>query len=326
MKKDPKKQLVTNWHIREYCNFGCKYCYAHWPESALPEAWRNPGTANRILEELSRLPAIVPGEWTGRSRLNIAGGEPLSLWNRRGDLQRILDEAERLGFALSVITNGFLLTDAVVRDIAPRLQVLGVSMDSANPKTNRSIGRCDKGGKGRMILPEQVAEIFRLAREVNPDIECKLNTVVCADNWREDFHAVIGQIAPDRWKVFQMLPIADTPEVRDKQQPLVVTAEQFADFKARHRDLAVMCPEDNDAMTGSYVMVDPFGRFYQNESAEVGHRHIVSRPIYEVGAETAWDDVQRGTRAESQFVPGKFGRRYPRIPIRVESITPAVAL
>ena len=40
-------------------------------------------------------------------------------------------------------------------------------------------------------------------------------------------------------------------------------------------------------MTGSYVMVDPAGRFFDN----VAGSHTYSRPILEVGAEQALKDV-----------------------------------
>ena len=39
-------------------------------------------------------------------------------------------------------------------------------------------------------------------------------------------------------------------------------------------------PESNDLMTGSYVMVDPAGRFFDNTAGA----HVYSRPINQVGA------------------------------------------
>ncbi|WP_434419673.1 hypothetical protein [Nannocystis pusilla] len=41
--------------------------------------------------------------------------------------------------------------------------------------------------------------------------------------------------------------------------------------------------EDNAAMTDSYAMLDPLGRFYGNH----GGRHLYSAPILEVGVQTA---------------------------------------
>ncbi|MGK7900907.1 MAG: viperin family antiviral radical SAM protein [Hormoscilla sp.] len=299
-----KNQLVINWHILENCNFSCGYCYAHWPQMRRPEAWRSPELTSRILEELSHMPSLVPGEWVGPPRLNFAGGEPMLLY-KNGELPRVMSEAEQLGFTLSIITNGYLLTDEIVGQLAPRVNILGISIDSADPETNQKIGRSRKRDASKQISVERVAAIFRLAREVNPNIECKLNTVVCTYNWEENFHSMLDKIAPDRWKVFQMLPIADTEEVADKQQPFIIKDSEFKDFVSRHESLDIMRPENNDEMTHSYVMVDPFGRFYQNDPVGEGefHRHTVSDPIHEVGVRKAWSQVR--------FDTDKFVWRYP---------------
>lgn len=300
-------QLVINWHITEPCNFQCKYCYARWgkPKGA-GEVWHKPEAVGQLLRELHSLPSIVEGGWAERPRLNIAGGEPMLLWKKGGGrLPRILDEAEKAGFDLSIISNGFLLDDGVVRTLAPRLRILGISMDSADPETNERIGR--RGSKGKQIGPERMAEIFRLARSVNPGIECKLNTVVCSHNWREDLRQAVGMIAPDRWKVFQMLPVVGDPKFAGEQRAMTVTSVQFEAFKARHGDIAVMRPEDNEEMTESYVMVDPLGRFYQNQPGCSGYKH--SKPIHVVGAEKAWRQVRLSAE--------KFRHRYEaRIPAR----------
>ena len=49
----------------------------------------------------------------------------------------------------------------------------------------------------------------------------------------------------------------------------------------------VVVPEGNDLMRGSYVMVDPAGRFFDNVQGE----HNYSRPILDVGVEEALQDV-----------------------------------
>ena len=60
---------------------------------------------------------------------------------------------------------------------------------------------------------------------------------------------------------------------------LVVTNEEFASYVSRNRYVealgVVLVPESNDLMTGSYVMVDPAGRFFDNVSGT----HAYSRPI-----------------------------------------------
>ena len=49
----------------------------------------------------------------------------------------------------------------------------------------------------------------------------------------------------------------------------------------------VLVPESNDLMTGSYVMIDPAGRFFDNVSGT----HAYSRPINQVGVDAALSEV-----------------------------------
>ena len=297
------QKLVINWHILEKCNFGCNYCFAHWPDSISgPEVWRDMEKSKKLLIALRGLSRFYPEESNDRIRLNIAGGEPMLLWHR-GVLQKVLTEAKKLGFDLSIISNGYLINDDVVLALAPQLQILGISMDSTNTQTNKKIGRCGKNNMEKQTTPGRVKEIFRLARSINPRIECKLNTVVNAENHSEDFHDAIARIKPNRWKVFQMLPVADSRDVSEKQQPLKISNVEFQSFLNRHIDLQeIMRPENNDAMTESYLMVNPFGRFYQNQPSEIDCRHVVSDPVDEVGIEKALQQIE--------FRPRKFQQRY----------------
>jgi radical S-adenosyl methionine domain-containing protein 2 len=71
----------------------------------------------------------------------------------------------------------------------------------------------------------------------------------------------------------------------------LISADRFAAFVSRHQALAAegLGPivEDNDAMRGSYAMIDPQGRFFGNATGE----HVYSRPILEVGVEVALAEV-----------------------------------
>ena len=59
----------------------------------------------------------------------------------------------------------------------------------------------------------------------------------------------------------------------------------------------VLVVESNDLMTGSYVMVDPAGRFFDN----VAGTHFYSQPINQVGVHIALSEVSVN--------PYKFGLR-----------------
>ena len=72
---------------------------------------------------------------------------------------------------------------------------------------------------------------------------------------------------------------------------MTVTDTQFRKYVERNRgvesDGVTVVPESNELMRGSYVMIDPLGRFYDN----VTGRHRYSRRILEVGIEAALGDV-----------------------------------
>ena len=63
----------------------------------------------------------------------------------------------------------------------------------------------------------------------------------------------------------------------------LITQQQFEGYVARNRVVEEMgiavVPENNDMMTGSYVMVDPAGRLFDNMAGG----HAYSRPILDVG-------------------------------------------
>ncbi len=120
-------------------------------------------------------------------------------------------------------------------------------------------------------------------------IRLKVNRVVSALNHHEDFTRHIRRMRPERWKVFQVLPVGGQNE--GSVEPLLVSGADFQAFIERHRGLEAegiaVVPEDNEDMTGTYAMVAPNGCFYDNTTG----RHRYSRPILQEGLEAAWGDV-----------------------------------
>jgi radical S-adenosyl methionine domain-containing protein 2 len=154
-------------------------------------------------------------------------------------------------------------------------------VDSAIVEVQFRLGR----GKGN-----HVAQSLENARHLHAlSIRIKLNSVITRLNHHEDMSAFVRQVRPDRWKIFQVLPVAGQND--GKVTPLLISAVEFQRFVDRHQHLrsagVTLAPETNDDMTGSYAMIDPLGRFFSN----VGGRHHYSRPILEVGARAAFGDV-----------------------------------
>ena len=90
-----------------------------------------------------------------------------------------------------------------------------------------------------------------------------------------------------------------------------MTGGQFGAYVERNTPVegVTVVPEDNDLMTGSYIMIDPMGRFYDN----VDGRYRYGRPILQAGVARALQDVRvdrevferRGGRYEWQAGPSE---------------------
>lgn len=287
-------ELVINWHFTEACNYKCRYCYAKWNgnEKELLHNWER---TRNLLDELASFfdpenttnPLRQSLTWSA-IRLNLAGGEPLLYSNAA---LRVLAYARSAGMNTSIITNGSRLTSELISQLAPLVSMIGISIDSADAVANKAIGRVD--GRGVLMDALELAALLNLAREVNPGLKVKINTVVNELNAHEDLGNVLASIAPSCWKVFRMLPVVT--------DDLAVSSEDFETFIARHeRHVDVMCVEDNDEMSESYLMIDPLGRFFQNTKGQQGYSY--SRPINLVGARQAFRDWC--------FSAGSFASRY----------------
>jgi radical S-adenosyl methionine domain-containing protein 2 len=254
-------------------------------EALFSELYRffSPGNLDNPLWEQMR--------WN-KVRLNLAGGEPL-LHRRR--LPQVIRNARDIGFEVSLITNASRLTGDTLAELAPHLTWLGISIDSTDVKTNKDIGRVD--GRGHLLDLHALAKAICTARMHRPQLKLKLNTVVNYLNEKEDFGPLIQVFAPEKWKVLRMLPVVT--------DALAVSDDAFKAFLARHEQFAaILCAEDNYEMRESYLMVDPYGRFFQNGRQIDSHGHIYSRQILAVGAAAAFGDIA--------FDPGRFSARYPQ--------------
>jgi radical S-adenosyl methionine domain-containing protein 2 len=289
------EELVINWHIIEKCNFRCQFCYGKWDKpDEETEVWKNHSGSRRLLEALQRMsdpnsltsPLRSQLRWQS-SRLSIAGGEPTLLGER---LVSILADARALGLGSSLITNGSR-ADVITR-AAQHIGIVAISIDSIDPRTNAVIGR--NSSNGHSVSLDDVVALVRGVRTIRPGIIVKINTVVNGANAEEDLSKLIRATNPDRWKIMRVLPI-----VTDK---LSIGHDVFRRFIDRHSGFqSLITAEDNSDMVESYIMVDPYGRFFQNASGHAGYRY--SRSILEVGAEVAFREIN--------FSPAKFVARYP---------------
>jgi radical S-adenosyl methionine domain-containing protein 2 len=186
----------------------------------------------------------------------------------------------------SVVTNGSLLDEAALTGLRGVLDWITVSVDSPRPQTLRLLGRATAG---RAIGEQEYLALFRRIRELG--FRLKMNTVVTACNWQEDMADFVVAARPERWKVFQALPVAGQNSGR--VDPLLIGPEQFEDFVSRNLRVELqgirLIPEDNDVMRGSYAKVDPAGRFFDSVDS-CGYTY--SESILQVGVHRAISQVR----------------------------------
>jgi len=224
-------------------------------------------------------------------RLSIAGGEPLLYTDQVMAITRM---AKELGFNLSLITNGSHL-NKTPDELLSNLSTFGVSLDSDTPFLNQTIGR--RTSTGSVLSINDLLSAVDRGRKLNPDLMLKVNTVVNSINFGQDLSRVIRKLKPNKWKVLRVLPV-----VSDN---LTVTDDQFESFVSRHSHFSdILAVEDNQEMAESYLMIDPYGRFFQN-SACIGTStpYIYSDHIAHVGAKRAFSQIC--------FDASKFAARYP---------------
>ncbi len=266
-----RKASTVNYHMLKACNMSCGFCFATFQDS------RN---QNRLKPE-ERLELVDVLCRTGFRKINFAGGEP-TLDPRLPDM---IQQAKSRGLITSIVTNGSRITSEWLDDLAGCLDIIALSIDSVDSETQCEIGRVEKGKAP--IDARQYLALSELIRDRS--IQLKVNTVVNRANHTEDIRRFILEMKPERWKIFQALPVKGQNDARISE--FTITDSQFERYVERNRSVESngirVVPENNDLMTGSYVMVDPLGRFFDN----VNGRHNYSRPILDVGVIAALKDV-----------------------------------
>lgn len=264
----------VNFHLWEPCNMRCGFCFATFQDvkqSILPSGHLPKEHALEVVAQLAEI---------GFEKITFAGGEPaLCPW-----LPDLIKLAKESGMTTMIVTNASNLTDEFLQLNSKMLDWIAVSVDSTNQETNLQSGRAICG---KRPLTKEYYE-FIVDRIKKFGYGLKINTVVNRKNYLEDMGEFISYAKPVRWKVLQVLPIAGQNDL--KIDGFKISEEEFQIFISKHNSLTsitTIIPESNLQMKGSYAMVDPAGRFYDNSNG----KHNYSRPILEIGARLAIQQV-----------------------------------
>lgn len=270
VKQFAQKIPTVNFHLWKACNMSCGFCFATFddlPSTALNANLRK-GDAIRLVATLCEY---------GFRKVNFAGGEPtLCPW-----LLDLIQVAKSHEVTTSVVTNGSRIKSGWLDNLKGNLDIIALSIDSIDAEAQQKIGRVVNGQP-----PMTADEYRRIATEIKRrGIRLKVNTVVNQINHKEDLREFVLSLSPERWKIFQALPVEGQNDKRIDE--LALSNAQFHDYVERNRTVTghgiKVVPETNELMTGSYLMIDPSGRFFDNTEG----KHTYSKPILEVGVEEA---------------------------------------
>ncbi|UJG40386.1 MAG: viperin family antiviral radical SAM protein [Candidatus Heimdallarchaeum aukensis] len=258
-----RKLVSVNWHLWPRCMNNCSFCFGRFNEIKT--------TLNR--ENALRILRILVD--SGTEKISFTGGEPL-LCPHLGEL---IKESHNLGLTTMLITSGTILNTKFIEEHHRYLDWIALSVDSSNEHIQKQLGR----GNGN-----HVHKIKKLSKDIHSyNINLKINTVVTKLNWNEDMTEFIEEIAPVRWKVFQVLKIVGQNDGTIDQ--LLISEEEFNVFVKTHNHLKPVV-ESNKDMKGSYIMLDALGRFFQNSNGYLQYSQSILEidPIKAI-IQVGWD-------------------------------------
>lgn len=234
---------TISFHIVKPCNMKCKFCYATFEDMHVGQqmSFRD---AAKIVSDLYD---------AGVKKITFAGGEPM-LYRHLKDIVR---HSKTIGLTTSIITNGTFITTEWLSEMAPYLDWIGISVDSLNPETQRKIGRISHKPINYYDLIDSI-KMF--------GYKLKINTVVNHYNKDENMNDFIQWANPDRWKVFQALRVNGQNDLQFDE--IMCSDFEFNSFIYDHRKNTSMVPEKNQLMKGSYLLIDPLGRMFENSEGE----------------------------------------------------------
>ncbi|KUI65263.1 Radical S-adenosyl methionine domain-containing protein 2 [Cytospora mali] len=233
------------------------------------------------LEDAKQALALL--KHAGMKKVNFAGGEPFGNPKFLGDLVQFAKQALKLE-SVSIVSNGSLIREPWLRKYGPYLDILAISCDSFNEKTNIEIGR----GKG-----DSVKRLFRIRDWCHQyGIMFKLNTVVCRNNFDEDMIRQVTELNPFRWKCFQVLRVEgenDTDKTLKDVREFEIEDEEFEAFCRRHEHLPFFVPESNQVMAESYLVLDENLRFISGVNKNITSKSILDIGVHEALRAIHWD-------------------------------------
>ncbi|HJJ27820.1 MAG TPA: radical SAM protein [Methanocorpusculum sp.] len=184
----PLKTLF--WEATLRCNARCAFCGSRCGE--LPSEDLDGEIVKRAFADVAA--SFDPA----KIMINVTGGEPLL----RRDLFEVMGYADKLGFPWGMVTNGSLITDAVIaRMKETHMRTISVSIDGVgafHEKTRRLLG----------AFPKITAAVQKLAAADFLD-SVQITTVVTKQNIGalEEMYTYFSGLGADSWRIALVDPV-----------------------------------------------------------------------------------------------------------------------
>lgn len=212
--------IAGTFELTARCNFNCKMCYVHLTEA----------------EQRRRGRELTADEWlaiaqkakeAGTVFLLLTGGEP----TLRADFPDIYRALKRMGFMISVNSNGYLLQDKILELFAEEVPTrVNISLYGVSNETYRRM--CGIPAYDRIV------KNIEALRKTGVDV--KINMSLTPDNM-DDMEAVLQQ-AKTLGAHTQATPYMFPPVRREKSmvgQNYRMSAEQAGEFQAKYNLLSM---------------------------------------------------------------------------------------
>ncbi len=257
------------------CSMHCQYCFATFKDQKPAYLIKNQLKKEESLELVEKIAS------QGFKKITFLGGEPtLCPW-----LNCLVKTAKQKGLITIIATNGSLITEDYLDRFEDSLDWITLSIDSLDPNKLIKIGRTVGSTP---ISRDKYLDIIQSIKKKK--IKLKINTVVSKLTWRENMLDFILKAQPLRWKILQVLRMKGQND--NSIDRFLITNKQLQYFVNKHKKVELsginVTIVNNDVMPGSYILIDPTGRFIDTSNG----KYIYSDPILKIGIDRALKQIR----------------------------------
>ena len=253
-----------NLHFTDFCNYKCIHCFVNKENYEL--------SLENIKICVDRIKEYFEKNGV-KGRINIAGGEPLISRN----INEIIDYIYSKGISISIITNGYYLSEEFIKRNSKKISSIGISVDSINNSINKITGSCF----GEKTIDYQtLVNNCLLIKKYN--MKLKINTCLTKFNIDEDFTNFLRKIKPDRYKVLEVVCSNETKYLKPAE-------DKFLKFIKKHSEFITVVERDYE-MDKSYIIVDSKGNLSTN-NYHINNYSLIDNSIEKILEVLEIDDI-----------------------------------